>query len=183
MKQTPKDLIIKLPDPRLRKPSRKISHIDHSTKELADLMVEATLDWEASRKHEFGAALAAVQLGKLYRVIIIRRNFEDKEAKDFKVLINPEIVKYEGEPVEAMEGCLSVKDLYGSVPRYPKVKVKGTDINGKPVRITATGFLARVMQHEIDHTNGKLFIDRVKDPSKLYRLDAKGEFIHQPETT
>ena len=71
---------------------------------------------------------------------------------------------------------LSVSDIYGSVARYPKVKVKALGLDGQQVRITATGFLARVMQHEIDHTNGIVFVDRVEDPHKLYRLDAKGHF-------
>ena len=71
---------------------------------------------------------------------------------------------------------MSVKDIYGSVLRYPKVKVKALNLDGKEVRVTATGFLARVFQHEIDHTNGIVFVDRVEDPHKLYRLEQSGEF-------
>lgn len=174
--KSPKDDIISLPDPRLHTKSQRVGYIDESTQQLAEHMIAATLDWEESRDHEFGAALAAVQLGKLYRVVVIRNEFEDKADKSFGVFINPEIVKAEGEPEEAMEGCLSVPDRYGMVARYPKVKVKALNLLGKPVRITATGFLARVFQHEIDHTNGKLFIDHISDPNKLFALEADGNF-------
>lgn len=182
MKKSPKDLIIALPDTRLSKKSLRVGHIDATTEKLARTMIAATLDWEESRQHEFGAALAAIQIGQPYRVIVIRNDFEDKAEKSFGVFVNPEIVKTEGEPVEAMEGCLSVPDIYGSVPRYPKVKVRALNLLGQPIRITATGFLARVLQHEIDHTEGKLFTDHVKDPSKLFQLGTDGQFTpYQPK--
>jgi peptide deformylase len=176
MAKTPKEHIIALPDDKLRRKSLRVGHIDESTERLARNMIAATLDWERSRQHEFGAALAAIQIAQPYRVVIVRNDFEDKDDKTFGVFINPEIVKTEGEPIEAMEGCLSVKDIYGSVARYPKVKVKALNLMGQPIRITATGFLARVFQHEIDHCDGLLFVDRIKDSSKLYRLEADGNF-------
>ena len=169
--------IITLPDPRLHQRSVRIGHIDEDVQNLAAGMIAATLEWESSRDHEIGAALAAVQVGQLLRVVVVRNNFDDKSDRSFSVLINPEIAKYEGEPIEDLEGCLSVKDLYGSVARYPKVKVKALDLSGKPIRLTATGFLARVFQHEIDHTNGTVFIDHIKDQAKLFRLTAEGKFV------
>lgn len=172
----PRHDIIAVPDPRLKQPSRRVGHIDHSTEALARHMIAATLDWEQTRPHEFGAALAAVQLGQNYRVIVIRNDFEDKEEKSFGVFVNPEIVKREGTPEEAMEGCLSVPDMYAQVPRYPKVKIKALNLLGQPIRVTATGFLARVLQHEIDHCEGKLFTDRVPDVNKLFRLGEDGHF-------
>lgn len=172
---TKKD-IIALPDQRLRERSKRIGHIDASTQKLAERMIASTVDWEKSRDHEFGAALAAIQVAEAYRVVVIRNDFEDKGSKSFAVYINPEIVKFEGEPVEEMEGCLSVPDVYGKVARYPKVKVKALNLKGQVVRVTATGFLARVFQHEIDHTNGILFVDHVKDASKLFRLEDNGSF-------
>jgi peptide deformylase len=168
--------IITIPNPLLRERSKRIGHVDASTQALAEGMIEATLEWEASREHEFGAALAAIQVAHAYRVVVIRNDFDDKSNKSFTVFINPEIVKVEGTPVEELEGCLSVSDIYGSVARYPKVKVKALNLNGEPFRVTATGFLARVFQHEIDHTNGVVFVDRVEDPHKLYRLEADGKF-------
>ncbi len=176
---TAKD-IITIPNPVLRQRSQRISHVDAEVQQLAQDMITATLDWEAGREHEIGAALAAVQVAKLYRVVVIRNDFDDRDDKSFSVFINPEIVKTEGQPVEELEGCLSVKDIYGSVARYPKVKIKALNLNGQPVRITATDFLARVFQHEIDHTNGVVFVDRVTDPHKLFRLQADGKFIPAP---
>ena len=139
-------------------------------------MIAATLDWEASREHEFGAALAAVQVAQPYRLVVIRDDFDDKANKSFSIFINPEIVKAEGKPTEELEGCLSVSDIYGSVARYPKVKIKALNLDGQPVRVTATGFLARVFQHEIDHTNGIVFVDRIEDPHKLLKLGPDGKF-------
>jgi peptide deformylase len=168
--------IITIPNPLLRERSKRIGHIDLEIADLARDMIDATLDWEATREHEFGAALAAVQVGKSYRLIVIRNDFDNKEDRSFNAYINPEIVKLEGEPTEELEGCLSVKDIYGSVSRYPKVKVKALGLDGKQVRITATGFLARVFQHEIDHTNGVVFVDRIDNPRKLFRLQSTGKF-------
>lgn len=172
---TAKD-IITLPNPKLHERSKRIGHVDSEVRDLAENMIAATLDWEAGREHEFGAALAAVQVAKLYRLVVVRNDFDNKDDKSFSVFINPEIVKAEGEPTEELEGCLSVKDIYGSVARYPKVKVKALNLDGRPVRVTATGFLARVFQHEIDHTNGIVFTDRVEDPHKLFRLQPNGKF-------
>ena len=168
--------IITIPNPLLRQRSKRVGHIDQEILTLAEEMIAATLDWEASREHEFGAALAAVQVASPYRVVVVRDDFEDKANKSFSVFINPEIVKAEGELTEELEGCLSVKDIYGSVARYAKVKIKALNLEGQPVRITATGFLARVFQHEIDHTNGTVFVDRVDNPRKLFRLGTDGKF-------
>ncbi len=169
--------IITLPNPHLRERSRRIGHIDASVRALAERMIAASLDWESTREHESAAALAAVQIDELYRLVIVRDDFENKANPSFGVFINPEITRVEGEPVEDMEGCLSVKDIYGSVARYPKVKVKALNLDGREVRVTAEGFLARVFQHEIDHTNGVVFVDRVTDPAKLFRLLPSGEFL------
>ena len=171
-----KDDIIALPNPILRKRSIRIGHVDASTRQLAEGMMAATLDWESTRPHEIGAALAAIQVGQPYRVVVIREDFEDRDNPSFVVLVNPEIVKAEGEPESDMEGCLSVPDVYGKVMRYPKVKVKALNLDGKEVRLTAKGFLARVLQHEVDHTKGLLFVDHVKSPNDLYRLQDDGKF-------
>lgn len=168
--------IITIPTPMLRLKSRRVAAVDDHIRQLAANMIEATLDWEAGREHEFGAALAAVQVAQAYRVVVIRNDFDDKADTSFSVFINPEIIRSEGTPTEELEGCLSVRDIYGSVARYPKVKVKALNLEGEPVRVTATGFLARVFQHEIDHTNGVVFVDRVEDPHKLYRLGEDGKF-------
>lgn len=167
--------IITLPNNHLRERSRKVGLVSDEILELVAAMEAATLDWEDSREHEVGVALAAVQIDKLYRVVVIRDDFDDKKNRDFTVFINPVITKYEGNIVEDFEGCLSITDIYGKVPRYEKVRVKATDINGREFRITADGFLARVFQHEIDHTNGIVFIDHIKDnPEAFFTLGEDG---------
>jgi len=139
-------------------------------------MEAATIDWDLSREHEVGVALAAVQIDHLYKIVIVRNNYDNKDDHTFTVFINPEITKTEGQPVEDFEGCLSVKNLYGKVKRYPKVKVKATSLAGKEFRVTAEGFLARIFQHEIDHTNGIVFIDHIKDdPEAFYQLGDDGK--------
>lgn len=171
-----KDDIITLPNPHLRQKSSKIHVVTNDVVKLAEEMTAAALDWEDSRPHEISAALAAVQVDKLERVVIVRADFERKSTRDFITLINPEIVKYEGEVVEDFEGCLSVKSIYGKVPRYNKIRVKAMNLDGEEVRIKAEGFLARVLQHEIDHCNGLVFIDHIKDKKDaFYTLDEKGE--------
>jgi peptide deformylase len=171
-----KEDIITLPNPHLREKSVKIKAVDEAVLTLIDEMTAAALDWEASRPHEISAALAAVQVDRLDRVVIVRSDFDNKESNEFTALINPEIVKYEGKLVDDYEGCLSVSNVYGHVPRYSKIRVRAINIEGQEVRFKADGFLARVIQHEIDHTNGIVFIDHIKDSSKaFYTLDAKGE--------
>lgn len=170
-----KEDIIVLPNPHLRQKSTKIKP-DAATKKLADDMISATLDWEDSRPHEIGAALAAVQIDQLQRAIIVRSDLEDKQSRHFTMFINPRVIKLEGEIVYDHEGCLSVKDVYGLVPRYSKMKLKALDLDGNEIRLKAEGFLARVLQHEIDHTNGIVFIDHIKDKSDaFFRLDENGE--------
>lgn len=171
----PRKTIITLPNKHLRERSRKIGIVSDSTIKLIHEMEAATLDWEDSREHEVGVALAAVQIDKLYRVVVIRNDFDNKNNRDFTAFINPVITKYEGKIVEDYEGCLSIKDIYGKVPRYEKVRVKAMNIHGEEFRVTATGFLARIFQHEIDHTNGTVFIDHIKDkPEAFYMLGNDG---------
>lgn len=173
-----KDDIITLPNTHLRQRSQKISYITPEAIRLIEDMKDATIDWENSRKHEVGVALAAVQIDQLYRVVVIRNNFNDKTDHSFTVFINPVITKYEGEVQSDYEGCLSIKDIYGKVPRHTKVRVKALGIDGKEFRVTAEGFLARIFQHEIDHTNGIVFIDHIReDASAFYKLDENGELV------
>ena len=171
-----KDDIIVLPNPHLREKSTRIHVITDDIIQLSDDMIAAALDWEDSRPHEISAALAAVQVDALKRLVIVRSDFDNKSTREFMTLINPEVVKYEGEIVADYEGCLSVQHIYGKVPRHTKVRIKAMDLDGNEVRFKAEGFLARVLQHEIDHCNGKIFIDHIKDKTDaFYTLDEKGE--------
>lgn len=173
---TDRHSIITLPHPSLRKRSARVHVITEETRDLIADMRASSLDWENSRPHEIAVALAAVQINRLERVVIVRADFEDKDNQEFVVLINPEIIKAEGELITDHEGCLSVKDLYGAVPRHDKVRVKAIDEDGHEVRIKAEGFLARILQHEIDHTNGICFVDHIKDQrDAFFTLTEKGE--------
>lgn len=168
--------IITLPNPHLRDRSRKVGLITPEILKIVEDMKAATLDWEDSRDHEVGVALAGVQIDHMLRIVIVRESIDDKDHREFRVFINPEITKLEGKVEEDFEGCLSIKDVYGKVPRHTKVRVKALGLNGKEFRVTAEGFLARIFQHEIDHTKGKVFIDHIKDkPEAFYRLKSDGK--------
>jgi peptide deformylase len=171
-----RDDIIALPDDRLRQKSHKAKS-DAGTRQLILNMETATLDWEEHRPHELGVALAAVQVGELERVVIVRNNFDNKDDRTFIALVNPEIIKLEGEITYDHEGCLSVPDIYGLVPRHDKVRVKALDEDGREIRIKADGFLSRVLQHEIDHTHGVVFIDHIKDQDVFFKLTADGKLV------
>jgi len=173
---TTKDDIITLPNTHLRQHSDKVKVVSREVVKLVDNMTAAVKDWDNSRPHEVTVALAAVQIDALDRVIIVRDDFDHDTPASYSALINPEITKYEG-PIRAdYEGCLSIKYIYGMVPRHTKVRIKALNLEGKPFRIKAEGFLARVLQHEIDHLNGKLFVDRIKTKHKaFYQLTDKGE--------
>lgn len=171
-----KEDIITLPNTHLRQRSNRVHVVTDDILQLIKDMTDASLDWENSRPHEISAALAAVQIDRLDRVVIVRSDFDDKAIQEFIPLINPEIVKGEGPMITDYEGCLSVNGFYGKVPRFSKVRIKALDISGNEVRIKAEGFLARVLQHEIDHTNGVVFIDHIRDQhDAFYRLNDKGE--------
>ena len=163
-----KSSIITLPHPDLRKRSERVGIVTDEIKKVAQAMQAATIDWDQSRDHEVGVALAAVQIDKLLRIVVVRNDFDNKDDHSFTVFINPIITKYEGVIEEDFEGCLSVKDIYGRVPRHTKVRVKALGLDGREFRVTAEGFLARIFQHELDHLDGKLFIDCIRDDKNAF---------------
>ena len=170
-----KDDIITLPNKHLRSESEQVNEITEQILQVVEDMKLATVNWDESREHEIGVALAAIQIDRAYRIIIVRSDLNNKEDMSFNVYINTEVVKLYGNIVEDYEGCLSVPDVYGKVPRYSKVKIKATNLEGQAVILNASGFLARIFQHEIDHTNGILFIDKIKESSEaFYRLSDEG---------
>lgn len=171
-----KEDIITLPNPHLRQKSQKIHVVTDEVKQLVKDMTSASIDWENSRPHEISAALAAVQIDRHDRVVIIRSDFEDKANAEFTPLINPEIIKGEGEKIADFEGCLSVNGVYGRLERWNKIRVRAMDLEGNEIRFKAEGFLARVIQHEIDHTNGLLFVDHIRgQKDAFYTLNDEGE--------
>lgn len=168
--------IITTPDPRLRAKSAKVREITPEIRQIIADMNEASLDWEKKHPYELSAAMAAPQLGINQRIIIVRDDLDNKEVNTFTALINPEIIRTEGKTVKDYEGCLSVPEIYGMVSRPDKVKVKATLADGTEVRIKAAGYLARTLQHEIDHLDGILFIDHIRDDADaFYRMNDKGD--------
>lgn len=171
-----KDDIIALPNQHLRQKSQRVGVVTDEILQIITDMEAATINWDESRDHEIGVALAAVQIDKLYKIVVVRNNYDDKKDHTFTAFINPEITKAEGELVEDYEGCLSVPNVYGKVSRYDRVKVKALNTQGKEFRVTAEGFLARIFQHEIDHCNGIVFIDHIRDDSEaFYELNSDGK--------
>lgn len=171
-----KDSIITLPNTHLRQSSKKVTSITDEVRQIIADMETAVKDWDNSRPHEVTVALAAVQIDKLYQIVIVRDEFDNKSPASYSALINPEITKYEGAIETDYEGCLSIKYIYGQVPRHSKVRIKALNLEGKEFRMRAEGFLARVLQHEIDHLKGKLFIDHIKNKQQaFYQLTDKGE--------
>jgi|SRR5579884_2092737 len=152
-------------DARLRQKATKIRNVDAGLRKLAADMRETMLDAQ-------GVGLAAPQIGVMRRLIVVHlpAGYEEEGASEQNLtLVNPEIVRSQGRAVAA-EGCLSIPGWVGDVPRFETVTVKGLDLDNKNVRIKARGYLARVLQHEIDHLDGILFVDRVEDKSTLRQL-------------
>lgn len=152
--------IVYIGDEVLRKKARKVREFDASLHTLLDDMVE-TLD------HAAGVGLAAPQVGVSERVIVVRlADDEESHGEDAGVLyevVNPELVKTSREMVEDVEACLSIPGFYGEVERHVAVTVRGQDRFGNPIRIKPRDWLARVFQHEIDHLDGVLYIDRASE--------------------
>ena len=156
--------IILADNPILRKKSKKVKHFGEALQVLIDDMAETM---HAAN----GVGLAAPQVGVLERVIVVQlpEDEEDPQGGKLFALCNPQIVRADGEE-EGEEGCLCLPGYVGEVKRATSVTVKAQDRRGKKVRIKAEGFLARVFQHETDHINGILYIDRVESPDKLRRI-------------
>lgn len=156
--------ILKYENPRLRMKSVRVKRINPSVQSLIDDMIETMRSAE-------GIGLAAPQVGVLLRVIVAEY-YEEEESEEPSqtVLINPEIVAKEGEWM-AEEGCLSIPGYVGTVPRAERVTVKGRTRAGKDVRLKTNGILAHVLQHEIDHLDGVLYIDYLPSLDDLRKVE------------
>ena len=158
-------------DPRLRQKAVKIKRVDAGLRRLAEDMYETMLDAP-------GIGLAAPQVGILLRLITVEvpDDYEEEGSKGASlILINPEIVKATGSQIDPPEGCLSIPNWIGNVPRAQRIVVKARDLDFKEIRVRAEGMVARALQHEIDHLDGILFTDRVVDKSTLKYLTPKDE--------
>lgn len=145
--------ILTYPNKFLRQPTKPVDNINGDLQKLIEDMAETM--YEAP-----GVGLAAIQVGN-DKSILVYDEMPGEEKKQFQVVINPKIIESEGEVISENEGCLSVPEFRSDVKRSSLVLVEGVNRHGKPLRLEAEGFLAVVLQHEIDHLNGKLFIDRI----------------------
>lgn len=158
--------IITAENPTLRKKAKKVRRFDSSISKLIEDMFETM---HAAN----GAGLAAPQIDLSIRVFVAE--YEDRRL----ALVNPEIIKAEGEALGS-EGCLSIPGYYGdNIRRAESVVVKGQDVHGKDIRVRAEGWLARILQHEIDHLDGVLFLDRLDRPEDLREVGDEEEDLHE----
>jgi peptide deformylase len=148
------------PDPILRRKTKRVLKIDKSILQLVEDMMDTLEESE-------GVGLAAPQVGVSLSIVVIWMPEEDPFA-----IINPEVVKRIGER-EVEEGCLSIPGYQGKIKRAESVTVKGIDVEGKPLRIRAKELLSQALEHEIDHTNGILYIDHLESPDNLYKLEPR----------
>jgi peptide deformylase len=152
--------IVYLPDPVLRRKAHKVELFDKDFQILVDDMIETLRDAP-------GVGLAAPQIAVSKRLIVIEyaddENEDEETPKQLYVVANPEIVASSEQIVSGIEACLSVPGLVGEVDRYFGVTVKGLNRKGKPVKIKAQGWLARIFQHEMDHLDGIIYTDRATE--------------------
>ena len=153
--------ILKYPHPLLKKRSQEIEKIDENTRHLIQDMIETMYDAN-------GVGLAACQVGVSKRIIVLDVSPMDPE-QDLFALINPEIVEEEDE-IDHEEGCLSVPDCLETIKRKQKVRVRGMSLEGREIELEAQGILAIALQHEVDHLNGVLILDRMSGLKReIYR--------------
>ena len=148
--------ILTFPDPRLRIKSKPVTKFDAEFQQLVDDMLE-------TMRAAPGVGLAAPQIGEPLQLVVIEYN-DDEEDEDAKpkryILANPQFIWFSDEKVTDLEGCLSVPGFTGTVERSEAVSLKAQNRFGKPVKLNVDGWLARIFQHEIDHLNGVLYIDK-----------------------
>jgi len=146
--------VLKFPDKRLRRVSHRVERVDESIRELARDMCDVVYD-------EPGIGLAAPQVGEALRLIVVDTEWTEEDAeRNPLILVNPEIIEAEGKIVWN-EGCLSVPDFQADVERAERLLLRATDLEDETLEIRAEGLQAVCFQHEIDHLDGKLFIDRI----------------------
>jgi peptide deformylase len=152
--------IVSIPEPVLRRKAQKVADFGSDLQKLIDDMVE-------TMRAAPGVGLAAPQVAEPIRLIVVEYGEDGEEGEEPKpprlyTLINPEIARFSKETEMGTEGCLSIPGFLGDVDRSLSVTVKGYNRHGQPVKIKADGWLARIFQHEIDHLDGVLFIDRAE---------------------
>lgn len=151
--------IAKLPAPVLRRKAQKVTDFGPELQKLVDDMIE-------TMREEPGVGLAAPQVGVSLRVIVVEFGEENEEDENIPpklyTVINPEFSRTSPELISGTEGCLSIPGVVGDVDRYESLTVKGFNRRGQAMNLKASGWLARIFQHEVDHLDGILFVDRAE---------------------
>lgn len=165
--------IVTLPEPVLRRKARKVTDFGPGLQQLIDDMVD-------TMRNEPGVGLAAPQVGVSERVIVVEYGSDEDEEAPPKLyaVVNPEFHRLSKEMVMGTEGCLSIPGFAGNVERHEALVVKGQNRRGQPVTIKARGWLARIFQHEYDHLEGVLFVDKAE---KVWRLQPEEEKPGEPQ--
>jgi len=162
--------------PVLRKESQRVSPenlASASIQKLIDDMLETMVEY-------YGVGLAAPQIHESLAIAVIESH-GPRGTIPMTVLVNPEVTVLDEELIEDWEGCLSIPEFRGSVPRWRKLRVDALDRNGKKIKVTAEGFFARVIQHEFDHLMGKVYLDRMPDLKTLSHLAEFQRYWLPPE--
>ena len=167
--------ILTYPNPVLRKKTTSVTTFNDDLKTLVKNMAATMYDAP-------GVGLAAPQVGESLRLVVIDVTPEDEENK-LLVLANPEICEEEGSVIEE-EGCLSLPELVANVKRFARIKVKAQNINGEPIEFEAEEWFARIIQHEIDHLQGTLFLDKISVLKRaMYKKKRKKQLVESPSTS
>ena len=172
--------VARIGHPVIRRPAR-----DLTRDELRSPDLQRLVDDMEETMHEYeGVGLAGPQVHLGLRIAVIEVPGSDArsiEAVPFTVLINPRVTLLGDEKVDAWEGCLSVPDLRGHVPRWRRLRLEALDRRGKPYSLEAADFFARVIQHECDHLDGSVYLDRMRDMRTLCFLPEFERFTRHPD--
>jgi peptide deformylase len=149
--------IVTLPDPVLRRKAKKITKFDAELQTLIDDMIETMRDAP-------GVGLAAPQIGLSMRLFVAEFGDEEDETVEPStyIFVNPKITRFSDEIVMGVEGCLSIPEIVGEVERPTQITITGQNRRGQPIKVKASGWLARIFQHEFDHLNGIMFVDKAE---------------------
>lgn len=170
--------IVTLPDRVLRQKTRPVTRFGDELQRLIDDMIE-------TMRVAPGVGLAAPQIGKSLQLAVVEtlaeldeEGNEIEDTRELYVIANPEIVWQSPKMVEGIEGCLSIPGYVGAVERSEEVRIRALDRYGKPIKLRVSDWTARIFQHEIDHLNGVLYIDRLTDPESIW-TEAEFEALQQ----
>jgi peptide deformylase len=173
--------IVTLPNPILRQNTRQVTRCDTELQQLIDDMIE-------TMRAAPGVGLAAPQVGRPLSLSVIEtlpkldeEGSEIEESRELFVIINPEVIWRSREELIGVEGCLSIPGYVGEVDRAEKIRVRALDRNGRKIRLRLSGWTARIFQHEIDHLNGILYIDKLTDKENFWTDEEFAAMLEEEE--